>query len=316
MVDHGPKADINNPAMILPIGTRIVSKVETRPAGGGDPCPAGIVGMIIAAPIDPAHIYRVRYANGVESRIKRAEFEILSHFQTDGLHRPRGELAEYNLESHIIYKYIVGSRAYGLDVDGSDTDRRGIYVAPCDMQWSLYGAPDQLEILETEECYWELQRFIVLGLKANPNILECLYSPMIERVEPLAQELLDIREIFVSKLIYQTYNGYVLSQFQKMNRDLRNRGCIKPKHAMHLIRLLLSGIHVLREGFVPVAVEAHRDSLLAIRNGEMDWSEVETWRKQLHTEFDAAFAETKLPPRPDYERANEFLISARRSMVS
>lgn len=136
-----------------------------------------------------------------------------------------------------------------------------------------------------------------------------------DRVEELARELLDLRDIFLSKLIYQTYNGYVLSQFKKMNRDLRNKDSVKPKHAMHLIRLLLSGIQVLKAGFVPVRVEAFRDRLLAIRRGEMPWQEAEAWRLSLHQEFDAAFAKTGLPDRPDYERANEFLIKTRRSMV-
>jgi hypothetical protein len=53
-----------------------------------------------------------------------------------------------------------------------------------------------------EEAYWEMQKFIVLALKANPNILECLYTPLVEQVTPIAQELLDMRNIFLSKLIY------------------------------------------------------------------------------------------------------------------
>lgn len=51
---------------------------------------------------------------------------------------------------------------------------------------------------------------------------------------------------------------------------------------MHLIRLLLSGITVLKEGFVPVKVENYRKNLLAIRNGEMPWEEVNKWRLSLH----------------------------------
>jgi hypothetical protein len=81
---------------------------------------------------------------------------------------------------------------------------------------------------------------------------------------------------------------------------------------MHLIRLLLSGIGVLRNGVVAVQVGAHRDQLLAIRRGEVPWDDVESWRLSLHKEFHAAFETTKLPERPDYERANAFLISARR----
>jgi hypothetical protein len=107
-----------------------------------------------------------------------------------------------------------------------------------------------------------------------------------------------------------------MSQFKKMQADLRNHGMVKWKHVMHLIRLLLAGIGVLREGMVPVTVEVHRDQLLAIRRGEVPWEEVEKWRLSLHQEFNAAFEMTKLPERPDYERANAFLIRARRLAVS
>jgi hypothetical protein len=85
---------------------------------------------------------------------------------------------------------------------------------------------------------------------------------------------------------------------------------------MHLIRLLISGIRVLRDGVVPVRVEEHRDQLLAIKRGELPWEETEKWRLALHAEFDRALVETKLPDRPDYEKANEFLVKARRAAQS
>src|SRR5438093_10103743 len=106
-----------------------------------------------------------------------------------------------------------------------------------------------------------------------------------------------------------------MSQFKKMEQDLRSRGELRWKHAMHLIRLLLSGVTTLKEGFVPVRVEEHREKLLAIRRGEVPWEEVEDWRKRLHHEFNAASEATKLPERPDYEKANAFLIEARRAAL-
>ena len=84
---------------------------------------------------------------------------------------------------------------------------------------------------------------------------------------------------------------------------------------MHLIRLLLSGVAAMRDGIVPVRVDSCRDELLAIRRAERTWEQVNAWRLRLHAEFDAAFATTPLPEEPDYARANEFLIRARRSMV-
>jgi hypothetical protein len=124
-----------------------------------------------------------------------------------------------------------------------------------------------------------------------------------------------MRTAFLSRLVYQTYNGYVMSQFKRMQAHLRNHRELKWKHVMHLIRLLISGTTTLREGVVPVRVEEHRDALLAIKRGEMSWDDVDRWRLSLHEEFDRAFKETALPERPDYERANRFLVKARRLAV-
>lgn len=300
------------PRHILPVGTKVVTLVDTAPIGGGQVCPAGIVGVVTAAPVDADHAYRVRYANGEEALIRQPQFALLKDYQRGDIGLPaEGD----SLDPYIIYRCLVGSRAYGLDTETSDRDVRGIYLPPAEMHWSLYGVPEQMEYPETEECYWELQKFLVLGLKANPNALECLYTPAVEHATDLARELLAMRDAFLSRLVYQTYQGYVLSQFKKLERGVRNQGAVKWKHVMHLMRLLLSGITVLREGFVPVRVEEHRDALLAIRHGELPWDQIDAWRSRLHAELDAAYAATRLPERPDYARVNDFLVRARRSMV-
>jgi hypothetical protein len=103
-----------------------------------------------------------------------------------------------------------------------------------------------------------------------------------------------------------------LSQFKKIEQDLRNQGEVRWKHAMHLLRLLITGAATLREQRVPVRVECHRDRLLAVKAGTVPWSDVNAWRRALHDDFERALAETKLPERPDYETANEFLLKARR----
>jgi len=303
-----------NPHLILPVGTQIVSRVEVKSAEELL-CLQGAVGVIVKSPTDNSHVYRVRLPNDVEVNLYRHEFSIRKHFQKEGLEETRGLLEELNLYDYVIYRCVVGSRAFGLDDDNSDIDRRGIYLPSAELHWSLYGVPEQLENDATQECYWELQKFLVLALKANPNVLECLYTPLVELATPIAEELLNIKEIFLSQLIYQTYNGYVMSQFKKMEQDFRAVGQVRLKHAMHLIRLLLSGITVLKEGFVPVKVEQYRQELLAIKYGKMPWEEVNRWRLSLHKEFDAALIYTALPERPNYEKTNAFLIQARQAMV-
>jgi len=302
--------------LILPIGTRVVTRIDQCDASGAVVRAAGAVGEVVQAPADATHSYWIAFADGGAGSFKRDQLSILKQFK-DGALGGEGDLAEADIDhsEFIIYRCVVGSRAYGLEQEGSDTDRRGIYLPPAELHWSLRGVPEQLESHEEQECYWELQKFIALALKANPNILECLYSPMVELAAPLAEELLAMREIFLSKMVYQTFNGYVMSQFKKLEQDLRAKGEIRWKHAMHLIRLQLSGKRVLREGFVPVDVGGHRERLLAIRNGELSWDEVNEWRLELHRRMDEAFEKTKLPERPDYARANAFLVKARRAMI-
>lgn len=301
--------------LLLPTGTQVVTRTEVKAADGAVACPRGAVGVVVKAPVDPSHSYCVLFPNGVEAALHREELTIRKHHQKEATERRDDTCENEDMYRYIIYSCVTGSRAYGLDNADSDTDRRGIYLPPARLQWSLGGAPEQLENKEREECYWELEKFLTLALKANPNVLECLYTPLVERATTLAEELLAMRAAFLSQLVYQTYNGYVMSQFKKLEGDLRNRGEIKWKHAMHLVRLLLSGVTILKENLVPVAVSDYRERLLAIRRGEVAWAEVDAWRLELHGQFDEALSKTRLPERPDYERVDEFLIKARRTMV-
>jgi hypothetical protein len=300
------------PQLVLPVGTRIVTRAEARADTERAHRPVGSVAEIIGAPVDALHSYRVRFADGGVASLRRREFSILSTYKAGEVGQTES-LVEPDLSPFIIYRCVVGSRAYGLHHDDSDTDRRGIYLPPAELHWSLQGVPEQLENAATQECYWELKKFLDLALRANPNVLECLYTPLVEHATPLARELLAMREVFLSRLAYQTFNGYVLSQFKRLEQDLRAKGAIRWKHVMHMMRLLLSGIALLRDGQLPVDVGDHRQRLLEIRSGSLAWEEVEAWRQELHREFDAAYRVTPLPVRPDYEAANRWLVKARES---
>jgi predicted nucleotidyltransferase len=307
-------------------GTQVVALVEIRGPNKSLVHPRGAVGVVTRTPAGEEEHFLVRFPDGFEKSLARSELEVLKHFKdrlsgsagvspASSSATQLGPSPSFDLEQFIIYRCIMGSQAYGLETEESDTDRRGIYLAPADLQWSLFGAPEQFEDNAAQACYWELQKFLIMALRANPNILECLYSPIVEKTTPLAEELLALRRHFLSQMIFQTFNGYALSQFKKIEQDLRNHGEVRWKHAMHLLRLLLTGAATLREARVPVRVENHRDRLLAIKRAELPWAEVEAWRRELHRDFEKALAETKLPERPDYEAANRFLVRARREMA-
>ena len=159
---------------------------------------------------------------------------------------------------------------------------------------------------ERDEVYWELEKFLRLALKANPNVLETLWTPLVLLADETAQELRAMRQAFLSKHVYKTYSGYVLSQFRRMANAYKDKGTYKPKHAMHLIRLLHSGIAALETGEIRIDVAEHRDELLHIRNDGLPFEEVKRRALELDEQFQQAFERTALPEQPDYAAGGRF----------
>lgn len=285
----------------LPVGTQVVLRALI------DGAQRGSTGRVIGRASDGRYI--VGLADGRELRCARGELALRKAYQSE-LALPPISGTEL-VTAHTIYAAVVGSQAYGLAVDGSDTDLRGVYVVPAADFWSLAKPPMHLEGPGPEQFSWEVERFCELALKANPNLLEVLHSPIVVTQTPLGEELLELRGAFLSQLVYQTYSGYVLSQFKKIEGDLRRDGMPKWKHVMHLLRLLLAARELLTQGRVVVDVGEHREALLAVRRGDVPWAEVEAWRLALHAELDDALETTPLPAAPDVARVDTWLRSVR-----
>ncbi len=183
-----------------------------------------------------------------------------------------------------------------------------MFLPQAELQWSLYGVPEQIERDATQEHYWEVRRFLVLAA-SEPERAGVPLLPARRIGDAAGKELLAMREVFLSRLVTGPTADTSFRSSRRCEADLRNRGAVKWKHVMHLIRLLIAGIRVLQEGRVPIRVEEHRDQLLAIRRGELPWDETERWRRSLHAEFDTVLTQSTLPERPDYEQANAPFLS-------
>ena len=166
-----------------------------------------------------------------------------------------------------------------------------------------------------DEVYWELEKFFKLALKANPNSLETLWTPIVIDSTPIGEKIRTNRSAFLSNHLYKTYSGYVLSQFRRMKNAYEKTGKFKNKHAMHLVRLLYSGIGALKTGEIMVDVSQHREQLLQIRNGKFEFEEIRQIALELDREFQDAFENTSLSDQPDFDLVDQLLIEARRTMV-
>ncbi|MGW0786257.1 nucleotidyltransferase domain-containing protein [Streptomyces sp. NPDC002913] len=220
------------------------------------------------------------------------------------------------VRDHTVYCCVMGSRAFGLATEDSDTDRRGVFLAPTPLFWGFTKPPTHVEGPADEQFSWELERFCELALRGNPNVLECLHSPLVERIDATGHELLGLRGAFLSRHAHTTFVRYALGQRRKLEADVRLHGAPRWKHAMHLLRLLTSCRDLLRTGELVIGVGDARDDLLAVKRGEVPWAEVERRMTRLAEESDEAVSRSPLPAGPDRERVEAFLVRTRRASAA
>jgi uncharacterized protein len=342
------------PGFVISAGTQVVLKV-VRPLVDAERFkPAGSVGVVLESPANNEEAYVVRFADGETVRaffhelaLRRREVEDELGEVTDDL-RPwiiyrcqvgskAFGLAHDDSDDDLRGIFLPPARLHWSlrrlpeqlesGKEGGEGDRSNLPERPegCCAQIGpvSLSTPDphaeradcEEQRAEDDEVYWELEKFLRLALKANPNVLETLWTPLVLYADETAEELRATRQAFLSKHVYKTYSGYVLSQFRRMANAHQSKGTYKPKHAMHLIRLLYSGIAALETGEIRIDVAEHRDELLHIRNDGLPFAEVKQRAIELDERFQAAFERTRLPEQPDYAMVDGFLIRARRRMV-
>ena len=116
----------------------------------------------------------------------------------------------------------------------------------------------------------------------------------------------------------------VIKNYDSLNhRNSKKDQLHLDKHAMHLIRLLITGAEVLEGKGVITHREQDRDLLMSIRNGDLvrevdgnkDYSEVFAIVTDLEKKFNYAKENTVLPEKPDYNNINELVMEINRSVV-
>jgi hypothetical protein len=133
-------------------------------------------------------------------------------------------IEELKARGLIVYECISGSKAYGLDVPGSDTDIKGVFVLPQSDYYGFEYVPQMAD--ETNDTvYYELGRFLELLKKNNPNILEMLGTPPAKVLlrHPLLESLHP--SLFLSKRCKDTFGGFAFTQIKKargLNKKIVN----------------------------------------------------------------------------------------------
>jgi predicted nucleotidyltransferase len=101
----------------------------------------------------------------------------------------------------------------------------------------------------------------------------------------------------------------IVKEYAKLNhRNSKKDELHLNKHAMHLIRLLVTGTEILEGKGVNTYREKERGLFLDIRKGKFSYDEVFQMVDEYEKSFKFAAANTSLPDEPDYKGVEELMI--------
>jgi predicted nucleotidyltransferase len=110
------------------------------------------------------------------------------------------------------------------------------------------------------------------------------------------------------KNIYSDMNN-IVKDYSKLNhRNSKKDELHLNKHAMHLIRLLVTGTEILEGKGVNTYREKEQKLFLEIRNGKYSYNEIFEMVDEYERRFKSAAENTSLPEEPDYKRVEELMI--------
>ncbi|MGE5575801.1 MAG: DNA polymerase beta superfamily protein [Syntrophothermus sp.] len=231
--------------------------------------------------------------------------------------------------TNLILKVCKGSTAYGINIDEdlakttglpvSDTDYMGICVPPKEYVIGLKDREfEQYTSKDPDETVYALKKYMRLALNSNPSIIETLFMPQqfIVYVTAVGRKLIEYRHLFLSKRIKEAFKHYASAQQKQLvnkRRNAANRVYLvekygfDTKYAMHLVRLLRTGIEVLKDGefYFP---RPDAQELLDIRTGKYTLAEVNEMAEDLKTQLEDAYFRSKLPEEPDFDRASKLCV--------
>jgi hypothetical protein len=121
----------------------------------------------------------------------------------------------------VVIETTVGSRAWGVAHEGSDTDTRGVFALPLSWTMGLVSAPEDLVSEDGSHTFWAVAKCVKQALRADPNTLEALFVKSARATDEIGEWILAEREAFVSAEIYGSFGRYATSQLEKLSQNLR-----------------------------------------------------------------------------------------------
>lgn len=238
----------------------------------------------------------------------------------------------FAIETH--YEVIMGSFAYGVSNDMSDTDVYGVFSPPIGHVFPhiagyMHGfgeAPPkydtvqrhgmQLHDREYDVQLYSIVKYFALLSDNNPNIIDSLFVPArcIVHSDTIGDILRENRKMFLHKGVFKRMSGYAHSQLKKLEtktsegkrKYLVEAHGYDTKYAYHIFRLLEQAEMAMATG--DIDLEASKELLKSVRRGEWSLEQVKEWFHKRERELETLYIDSDLPYSPDMNKLKQLLL--------
>lgn len=166
--------------------------------------------------------------------------------------------SEYNflrtnehLGENIILLGLGGSYAYGTNNENSDVDVRGCALGN-KKEILLANGFEQVTNEFTDTTIYSFNKLVSLLCNCNPNVIELLGLKQEHYlyISPIGKELLDNKQLFLSKKAAQAFGGYATSQLRRLdNKAARLVG--QAQREQHILNSINNVMSVFNDRYTP-----------------------------------------------------------------
>lgn len=204
-----------------------------------------------------------------------------------------------------------GNYSYGTNNENSDIDFRGITL---NMPSDLIGLTEfeQYEDNETDTVIYAFNKMVKLLLECNPNTCEILGldEELYLIKSRLGQELLDQKQIFLSKRAVKSFGGYAGAQLRRLQNAIARDSVPQKEKEAHILNSVKNAL----EDFQNRYAKFDRGSIhLYIDKAENpEFYEI---LADYEEQFEKVAQESILPVNPDMERVEAFVEDINRRAI-
>jgi uncharacterized protein len=246
------------------------------------------------------------------------------------------------LPNSVQYETMMGSVAYGVSSDTSDTDIYGFCMPPKELVFphlggEIPGFGTQIQRFEQFQIHhimdksamggsgreYDLQIFSIvkyfqLLMENNPNMIDSIFTPTscVLHSTQIGNLVRENRKIFLHKGAWHKFKGYAYSQIHKMEIKNPQEGSkraklieefgMDTKFAYHVVRLVNEVEQILTEH--DMDLQRNNEQLKAIRRGEWTAEQVKVFFTEKERALEEVYHKSSLPYKPDEPKIKQLLL--------